>query len=161
MIPYRCGDFSAELAIQNGYSLEQVEFVEELKRDYAGFRYRMGRKFTFRPPRTVVLGPPEPFLELLVLHEVSHGICGHKDFRMDVMRLKMEVQAWEKAKELASQYSIEVNEELIQEELDTYREWLHQKSRCPQCGLTRYQTMDSLYHCPRCESLGYAGTRTQ
>ncbi|MBR3116153.1 hypothetical protein IKF30_02900 [Candidatus Saccharibacteria bacterium] len=71
---------------------------------------------------------------------------------MDVERLKMEVQAWEKAKELALQHGIEVNEELIQQELDTYRDWLHQKSRCPSCGLTRFQTSDGIYHCPRCES---------
>ena len=72
---------------------------------------------------------------------------------MDVERLKMENEAWEKACELARHYDIEINEDLIQEELDTYRDWLHQKSRCPVCGLTRFQTPDSRYHCPRCENL--------
>ena len=65
----------------------------------------------------------------------------------------MESEAWEKAQELASRYDIEVNEDLIQDELDTYRGWLHGKSRCRSCGLTRYQTPDGTYHCPRCENL--------
>ena len=127
--------------------------LERLKEDYPDFRFRKGRKFAFRPPRTIVLGPDEPFSELLTLHEVSHAVCKHKDFRMDVERLKMENEAWEKARELAEHYGIEVNEDLIQMELDTYRDWLHQKSRCPVCGLTRFQTPDSRYHCPRCENL--------
>lgn len=151
MIPCSTGDFSKKLAIQNGYSLKQAVFFERLQKDYETFRFKIGRKFAFRPPRTVVVGPPEPFSELLALHEVSHAICKHRDFKMDIMRLKMEAQAWEKAKELAMQYGIEVNEGLIQQELDTYRDWLHQKSRCPECGLTRYQTTNGQYHCPACE----------
>ena len=127
--------------------------LERLREDYPDYRFREGKKFAFRPPRTIVLGPDEPFSELLTLHEVSHAICKHKDFRMDVERLKMENEAWEKARELAKHYGIEINEDLIQGELDTYRDWLHQKSRCPVCGLTRFQTPDSRYHCPRCENL--------
>ena len=98
-----------------------------------------------------MLGPDEPFWELLMLHEVSHAILRHRDFKMDIERLKMEVAAWEKARELAGKYDVEVNEDIIQRELDTYRDWLHQKSRCPKCGLTRFQTPDSRYHCPRCD----------
>ena len=128
-------------------------FLERLKGDFPEFRFKNGDKFTFRPPKTIVLGPPEPFSELLTLHEVSHAVLGHKTFRMDVERLKMESAAWEKARELADRYGIEVNEDLIQDELDTYRDWLHNKSRCKRCGLTCYQTPDGAYHCPRCENL--------
>lgn len=151
MIPYRCGEFSVELAFQNGYDNEQVTFFEQLRADCRDYRFRMGRKFAFRPPKTVVIGPPEPYAELLALHEVSHAICKHRDFKVDVERLKMEVEAWEKARELADRYNVDYDEELVQRELDTYRDWLHQKSRCPHCGLTRFQTPDTRYHCPRCD----------
>lgn len=130
----------------------KVKFLEQLKTDYPWLRFREGSKFAFRPPKTIVLGPPEPFSELLALHEVSHAVLKHKDFRMDVERLKMEVAAWEKAKELAKHYGVDVDEDVIQGELDTYRDWLHKKSRCPDCGLTRFQTTDGEYHCPRCEN---------
>lgn len=130
-----------------------TELVEKLRVDYPEFRFVLGRKFMFRPPRTVVLGPLEPFHELLLLHEVSHAILKHKGFKTDVERLKMEVSAWEKARELALNYGVEFDEEMAQRELDSYRDWLHKKSRCPKCGLTRFQDSDG-YHCPRCENLG-------
>ncbi len=129
-----------------------MELLERLKTDFPEFTFREGRKFAFRPLKTIVLGPPESFSELLTLHEVSHAVLKHKTFKMDVERLKMESDAWEKAKELANTYGVTIDEDLIQSELDTYRDWLHQKSRCPKCGLTRFQTSDGAYHCPRCES---------
>lgn len=128
------------------------ELASRLAVDYPQFRFRRGKKFAFRPPRTIILGPSEPCCELLTLHELSHAILEHRDFKTDVTRLKMENEAWEKAKELAVQYSVPVDEDLIQRELDTYRDWLHQKSRCPECGLTRFQTPDGKYHCPLCEN---------
>lgn len=138
--------------IKNGYDLRQYEFLRLLSIDYPDYRFKIGPKFAFRPPKTIVIGPYEPFFELLTLHEVSHAICGHRDFKMDVERLKMEVEAWEKVRELAPHYEIEYNEELAQRELDTYRDWLHKKSRCPRCGLTQFQTPDSRYHCPVCDT---------
>ena len=132
----------------------EAEFLKQLALDYPALNFRRGRKFAFRPPKTIVLGPPEPFYELLTLHEVSHAILKHKGFKMDVERLKMEVAAWEQAKKLAANYGIEVDEDFVQDQLDTYRDWLHQKSRCPACGLTRFQTPDGDYHCPRCENFG-------
>ena len=133
-------------------SLFLMGLLERLETDYPEFIFREGRKFAFHPPKTIILGPPEPFSELLTLHEVSHAVLKHKTFRMDVERLKMESDAWEKAKELANTYGVAVDEDLIQNELDTYRDWLHQKSRCPKCGLTRFQTPDGTYHCPKCEN---------
>ena len=151
MIPRPAATEFREKALQNGYGSSEVEFFERVLEDYPELRLRMGQKFAFRPPKTIVVGPVEPFSRLLFLHEVSHAVCGHRSFKMDVERLKMEMEAWEKARELASFYSVRTDEDLIQAELDTYRDWLHQKSRCPKCGLTRFQTPDSLYHCPLCE----------
>lgn len=128
------------------------QFAKKLAEDFPELRFRHGAKFAYRPPKTIILGPVEPFWQLLALHEVSHAILKHKDFRTSVERLKMEFAAWEHARKLAQRYGVEINEDFIQGELDTYRDWLHQKSRCPVCGLTRFQTPDARYHCPRCES---------
>lgn len=127
--------------------------VDKLKHDFPELTFREGKKFLFRPPKTIFYNYDEPFFELLLLHEVSHAILKHRNFNTDLERVKMENEAWEKAKELADKYSVAVNEDLIQDELDTYRDWLHKKSRCPKCGLTRFQTSDAKYHCPRCENL--------
>ena len=133
--------------------MELQLLTEKLKKDYPDLRFKEGRKFAFRPPRTIVIGPEEPGTELLLLHEVGHAISGPRDFDVDVKRLKMEVEAWEKARDLANNYGVEFSEEVMETELDSYRDWLHQKSRCPACGLTRFETPDGQYHCPRCESL--------
>jgi len=130
-----------------------LDFIARLRVDYPDYTFRSGKKFAFRFPKTILLGGQEENWELLTLHELSHAILGHRHFKTDVERLKMESEAWSKAKSLASYYEVGVDEDFIQEQLDSYRDWLHQKSRCPICGLTRFQTPDSQYHCPRCENL--------
>lgn len=162
-----------------GGQVEQIKrlgggLVGRLMVDYPELRFRVGKRFMFRPPRTVVVRA-EPvvggFAEGLVegdlaeraeggdlatwrmelLHEVGHAALGHRDFRTDPERLAMEREAWEQARRLAAIYNIDYDKELAEAELDTYRDWLHQRSRCPECGLTRYQTRDGRYHCPGCD----------
>ena len=127
-------------------------FLQRIESDFPNLVFREGHKFTFRPPKTIIIGPSEENDEMLLLHEVGHAISGHRDFDTDIRRLKMEVEAWEKARELAPIYNIVIDEDAIEDELDTYRDFLHKKSRCPECGLTRFQTPDGNYHCPRCEA---------
>ncbi len=137
--------------------VELDNFVCTLKKDFSQYKFFNGKRFTFRPPRTIILEPAEDFLEmpekykLSVLHELGHAISEHKFYATDPERLKMEREAWEKAKGLCSRYGVVYDTEYAEEELDTYREWLHQKSKCSECGLTRYQTKDGQYHCPGCE----------
>jgi hypothetical protein len=126
--------------------------LAKIKADFPSLRFIKGRKFAFRPPRTIVT--PENFSEdeyPLLLHELGHALVGRFDFKTEIERLQIEVLAWEKARELAASYEIEIDENLIQGELDTYRDWLHQKSRCPNCGLTRFQTPDGVFRCPKCD----------
>ncbi len=127
--------------------------VERARGDFAELRFVAGRKFAFRPPRTVVIGPEEPNDSLLFLHELGHVVSGHYAYRTDVARLRIEAEAWAAARKLAAEYEVEWDEDFAQEQLDSYRDWLHRKSRCPRCGLTRYQTPDGVYHCPKCEEL--------
>lgn len=123
-------------------------FLAKIKSNYPSLRFVSGKRFAFRPPKTIVVEPDGE--ALLLLHEVGHALIGKYDFKTEVDRLKIEVLAWEKAKELCGQYGVFIDEELIESELDTYRDFLHQKSRCPDCGLTRFQTPDGIWHCPRC-----------
>lgn len=150
-----------------------LSVVERLRQDYPQLRFVVGKKFTFRPPRTVVFEQKMSFQDaastkivedrgqttncywLNILHEVGHALCEHKSYTTDPERLKMERAAWEKARELSEKYGVEYDEELVEAQLDTYRDWLHQRSKCASCGQTRYQTADGRYHCPRCEQFLY------
>lgn len=126
-------------------------FLSQVKKDYPDFRFLEGKKFAFRPPKTIVIGTKEADDSLLLLHELGHALLGHREFSTDVGRLKMERAAWGKARELAGFYGVDFDDLVVERELDTYREWLDTKSRCKKCGLTRYQTPDGEYHCPKCE----------
>ena len=117
---------------------------------FPDLHFRSGRKFAYHPPKTVVVGPPEPHSELLLLHEVSHAIMHHSTYQTDVERLRIESEAWDKARTLASSLNIPFLDDFAEENLDSYRNWLHSRSLCKSCGITRYQTPDGRYHCPKC-----------
>ncbi len=143
----------------------EVEFVFAAPR----FSYRLKNGVP-----TVFLGEPQPNFGLLTLHELGHALSKHKDYVRDVERVKIESEAWERAKTVLSdlwkrahsgecmttdgkdvvlaEVLPEWDEDFAQEKLDTYRDWLHIKSRCKKCGLTEYQTEDGKWHCPRCEA---------
>ena len=128
-----------------------LTLIQKLQADYPNFSFKPGKKFAWRAPKTIYIGPSEENSALLLLHELSHAILNHTDFHHDIDRLKMESAAWDTAKDLCQKYQITWDEDFAEQELDTYRDWLHQKSRCPICGLTRFQTTSG-YHCARCEA---------
>lgn len=130
----------------------KVQFLDKLRVDFPELKFILGKKFAFRPPKTVVVGPEEANDSLLLMHELGHALCHHRNFGTDAERIKMEREAWEKARELCVAYEVSYDEETAEAELDTYRDWLDKKSRCPDCGLTRFQTPDGTYHCPQCEN---------
>lgn len=130
-------------------------FLKQLKSDYPQFTFKQGKKFAFRPPKTLIFSDqPQPNYALLALHELGHALCGHRRYHTHVERIKLESEAWEAAQGLCKRYHIPYDEDFAQSQLDTYRDWLHQKSLCKTCGLTRYQTPDGHYHCPLCDASG-------
>lgn len=133
----------------------EADFVKQLIIDHPNFSYQIGKKFAFRPEKTIILGPPQLNFALQTLHELGHALSKHKDYNTHIERLKIESEAWERAKALYSTYQnppIKWLDEYVEDSLDTYRCWLHAKSLCKKCGLTRYQSPDGVYHCPRCET---------
>ena len=88
--------------------------------------------------------------QLALLHEASHALLGHTSYRTDVGLLKLEVAGWEKAKELAHELNIKVDENHIEDCLDTYRNWLYARSSCPSCHISGLQTASNQYECANC-----------
>lgn len=125
--------------------------LKTLENTYVEFNFRAAERFSFRPPKTIYFVQNDENFDSLILHELGHALLGHRNFKTDVERLKMERAAWEKGREIAANLKIDIDNDLIETELDSYRDWLHQRSKCKKCGLTRYQTPDGKYHCPNCE----------
>ena len=89
-----------------------------------------------------------------LLHETGHALLGHKTYHADYELIRLEAAAWEKAKELATAIGIPINEEHIQDCLDTYRDWLYKRSICPACSTKSIQQNDyAHYRCHNCHSV--------
>jgi ribosomal protein L37AE/L43A len=87
-----------------------------------------------------------------MLHELSHAILNHKSYNSDLDLLNMEVLAWDKAKEISTRYDINIDDDHIQNCLDTYRNWLHLRSTCPNCGIRTLQITKDIYNCHNCHT---------
>lgn len=125
--------------------------IRKLQADFPALTFKEAEDFSWTADdHTVSYVPKEPQVQGLLLHEVSHGLLNHSEYRRDVELIAMETAAWERAKDLAKTYDVPLNEELIQDNLDTYRDWLHDRSTCPECTATGYQTDKATYACPAC-----------
>lgn len=153
---------------------ELKDFVGRLKEDFSEFDFREGTRFKFRSPKVIYYEKIVNYIggwrlegvesgndglspkiiteyKMQLLHEVGHARLEHCFFATDLERLKMERAAWDEARMLSEKYEVRYDEEFAEDKLDTYRDWLHQKSLCKICGMTRYQTKNGEYHCPFCE----------
>lgn len=87
-----------------------------------------------------------------LLHEAAHGILGHANYESDLELLLMESEAWDKALQLGDDLGITIDQEHVQDCLDTYRDWLHKRSTCPTCGIVSLQSSPSQYTCHNCNT---------
>lgn len=83
-------------------------------------------------------------------HEIGHSQLNHRSFSSDVELLIMERQAWTWARQTLASLGHKLDDQLVEDSLDTYREWLYRRALCPQCNLVGFQTERQLYHCIFC-----------
>lgn len=100
--------------------------------------------------QTVWYRPADAHFEAQLLHEVGHALLDHHHYRRDVELLSMETDAWHKALELSDAYGVTIDDDTIQDHLDTYRDWMHSRSSCPECDATGHQKQADTYACLAC-----------
>lgn len=87
----------------------------------------------------------------LLLHELSHALLGHSDFEQDISLLNYEMTAWELAKtDLSDRYGVDIIDDDINDALNSYRDWLNERSKCPNCNNNAPQTKTGPYKCLIC-----------
>jgi hypothetical protein len=131
-------------------------FLDHLKDDYPDINFKLGDGFYWSPlSKTVIYADIKSKLnsEWTLLHEISHAVLNHKGYKNDLELLAMEVSAWVKAKEISTKYDIKIDENHIQNCLDTYRNWLHLRSTCPECGIRTLQIDKKTYRCHNCHTV--------
>jgi hypothetical protein len=125
--------------------------LPKLKKDYPQLLFTPSGHFSWSPgAHTVFYDEVDTSNTSLLLHELAHGLLDHHDYSKDIELVAMESQAWDKALELAPLYGIKITDDTVQDSLDTYREWLHARSTCPECEATGYQSGKNLYTCVAC-----------
>lgn len=158
--------------------------VDFITTKYPDVRYKSGTQYYWSPEdKTVFYKARDTSQEGIwsLLHETGHALLHHTNYYSDFELVKMEVAAWEKAKELSEiisrntenekrktgvlqkdnaaspvpiPYSLFTipppSEDHIQDCLDSYRDWLHKRSLCPDCRLSSIQINERTYACIFC-----------
>lgn len=126
--------------------------INHLKNNYPSINFIEADDFKWSAKKqTVYFNFTLPHAEIFCLHEVSHALLGHETYTRDIDLLKMERDAWDYARQkLATKYKVKINEDIVQDNLDTYRDWLHARSSCPNCKATGIQTKILSYRCIAC-----------
>jgi len=124
-----------------------------LEKDHPQFNFKPGDDFFWSSSEnTIFYIADEDNLPELLLHELSHAILKHNTFRFDIQLITMERQAWDYAKKLATKYGVKISDDFAQNQLDTYRDWIHDRSTCPQCKANGLQNKNLIYRCVACKS---------
>jgi hypothetical protein len=123
----------------------QTDFPKIIFEESTHFKWNADKKIIFYS-----LNVDHPIWSLL--HELGHMKLAHTEYLTDVSLLHMETAAWQKAKELGCHYGFVVDEEYVQDCIDSYREWLHQRSTCPTCSQTGLEDKAGSYICINCKS---------
>jgi hypothetical protein len=135
--------------------MKQIEVIKNLTNSYPKIRLEAGDNFYWSPRNKTVFYNQDNNTEegtWAILHESGHALLDHVQYYTDIELVMMEVEAWEKAKDLASALKIDIVEDHIQDCLDSYRDWLHKRSLCPDCNLSGIQTETKSYSCIFCKN---------
>ena len=129
--------------------------LKKLRKDFPQFTFVESEEFWWSAKdNTVHIDCGSEHAEAFSLHELSHALLDHRGYSYDIDLIKLERDAWEHAvKTLADGYHIQIDEKLVQDNLDTYRDWLHARSSCPSCETTGLQTKQLSYRCLACGHL--------
>jgi len=129
------------------------ELIKKVAADYPQFKFKAGAQEHWSPKTSTITYELSEDLKnghFGLLHELAHALLDHQNYKSDFELLKLESQAWHKAAEIGKRYGVDIDEDHIQNCLDTYRDWLHRRSKCPSCGVHAAQTDARTYQCLNC-----------
>jgi hypothetical protein len=132
------------------------DFIKDLQRDYPHLKFKPGKQEHWSPKTQTISYNPNQDTEQLrygLLHEIAHAQLKHNSYQSDFELLKLESHAWELAAKVGKKYKVKIDEDHIQNCLDTYRDWLHRRSACPACGTHVMQRDSRSYQCFNCQTV--------
>lgn len=134
-----------------------LKLIERLQVSHPQLKFTAGPQFCWSPETGEIFYKPGlkgSRAKWSLLHETGHALLGHVGYKADFELLRLEMEAWERAKQLASDFDITIDEDHIQNCLDTYRDWLYKRSICPKCSTKSLQQPDFIhYRCFNCHAV--------
>lgn len=128
-----------------------ASIISQLRLKYPDITFTPSDVFSWSPKeKTVYFIPDQPDTTSFLMHELSHAILGHDDYSRDIELVNMESKAWDKAVQVGQGFGITISEDTMQDNIDTYRDWLHARSTCPNCQSAGVQDKKNTYQCPAC-----------
>jgi hypothetical protein len=133
---------------------QKLSLLENVKPFLEDITLVAGDTFLWSPKDKVVQYQADrlksKFGQWSLLHEIAHGRLNHHSYASDFELLQLEVDAWNEAKKLSRHLTIDIDPHYVEDCLDTYRDWLHQRSTCPTCGSVGLQHDAREYRCHNC-----------
>lgn len=130
-----------------------TSLISKIKDDYPQYTFAKCDKFAWSPPNnTIYYNEFDKNCLTFLLHELSHAILGHTKYDNDIQLLNMECKAWDNASKLATTYNVQPFDEIAQSNLDSYRDWMHKRSSCPNCNANGVQIKHNCYKCLSCSN---------
>lgn len=130
--------------------------INQLSSHLPSVKFKAGDDFIWSPKNNTVFYKSDivdkPQGQWALIHETCHAKLKHFSYGLDIELLKLEAEAWNEAKKIAKKFEINIDENHIQNCLDTYRDWLYRRSKCPVCTLVSVQTSDKEYRCHNCHT---------
>lgn len=129
------------------------KLLDTLQKDFPRLTFTAGEEFCWSPKHAAIIYPVGATSEAAnwaLLHEVSHALLDHHNYQSDLELISLESQAWEQAKTLGQKYGHQIDADHIEDCMDTYRDWLHQRSACPVCSTRSLQQDSEHYKCFNC-----------
>jgi hypothetical protein len=133
------------------------KLIDKLQAAFPGLRFTPGQQFCWSPETGEIFYKAAARgrqAQWSLLHETGHALLEHQNYKADFELLRLEIAAWERARELAESVGIQIDEDHVQDCLDTYRDWLYKRSICPTCTNKCLQQDDyQHYRCFNCHTV--------
>jgi hypothetical protein len=130
-----------------------ASLINKATTDFPSLAFVADTEFRWSPDEHTVFYEANSEDAASFLHELSHAILNHKEYTRDIALLELERAAWSYAQiTLSEKYSVAIEPDYIEDSLDTYRDWLHARSTCPNCKATGLQVKKAEYKCLACRS---------
>lgn len=131
--------------------------VDKLRTDYPAIQFKESDRFMWSSRQQQILFVASSVwsddYSWALLHELGHALLCHQDYTYDIDLINIEIEAWQKAHDIARNYNLLIDNSYVQDCLDTYRNWLHLRSKCPICNTVSTQLVSKMYHCFNCQHI--------